>query len=114
MTLDELIFSQALSQARRFGREVRYFTPDERIEFIRTQTLGALDELHEALHETGWKPWKTRGYAEVNRENFIEELADVLIFWANLAVAVGATGKEMADAVKAVQNKNDLRVAVGY
>lgn len=114
MTIDELVYSQALSQAERFGKEVRHFTLDERIEFIRTQVLGGLDELHEVLAETGWKPWKKNGYGNVNREKFIKELTDVLIFWTNLAIAVDATPQELSAAIRATQTKNADRVAAGY
>lgn len=114
MNIGELLDSQARSQLQRFGKPLGDFTPYERIDFIRTQLLAALDELHEALHETGWKPWRTEGYAEVNRGAYLHELADVLVFIANLAVAVGATGDELHQVLTEVQAKNELRMASGY
>lgn len=86
----------------------------EVIEYIRTQVLGATDELHEVLGETGWKPWKNEGYGDVNRDAYLLELADVLVFWTNLVVAVGGTAEEMELAIRTTQSKNNQRVIDGY
>jgi len=112
--MDELLFSQAVDQAERYCGEVRSMPPAQRMEFIRTQTLGAVSELMEVLDETGWKPWRKSDFGAVDRERYIAELSDVFIFIANLACAVGCSGAELAAAIRKTQLKNQRRIEEGY
>lgn len=72
-------------------------SPDmrERTTYIKDMMLAALDELHEALDEVGWKPWASSRH--VNRDAFLSELVDALQFVMNLMVAAGADAQEVSD-----------------
>jgi hypothetical protein len=114
VTLEELLGSQLSSQLHRFGQHPASWSREERIEYIRTQTLGAVSELMEVLDETGWKPWKQDEYGAVDRGRYIDELSDVIIFITNLALAVGCTPDELSDAIRQTQDKNNRRIKEGY
>lgn len=69
--------------------------PEAKVAYIKDMALAALDELHEALGEVGWKPWaKSR---HVNRDALVSELVDTLQFLMNLMVAAGADAQEICD-----------------
>lgn len=55
---------------------------DDRATFIVWNTTAAVDELHEAMAETGWKPWATSRH--VNGEAMTKELVDAWHFIMNL------------------------------
>jgi len=110
MTLAELLETQAASQERRFGSLPDAWPTYERIDYVKTQVLGALDELHEVLGETGWKPWKSEGYGTVNRDAYLSEISDVLVFVTNLVIAVGGTPDELEGCLRATQAKNQRRM----
>lgn len=67
--------------------------PEAKMDYLRTQFLSLEDELHEAMQETGWKPWATSNH--INREAFKGELVDAWHFFMNLMLAVGMTGDEL-------------------
>lgn len=83
-----------------------------RMSYLRTQALALTDELHEALAETGWKPWATSNH--LNRDAYAGELADVFIFFMNLMLTADITPSELMDLVKAKQIKNMQRQDDGY
>jgi hypothetical protein len=60
------------------------------IEYIKTMTLAATDELHEALNEIGWKTWATSRH--INSVAAFSELRDAWQFLTNLMFAV--TGED--------------------
>lgn len=72
------------TKLRLHGHNVWEMTDEERIEFIRWNVLAATDELHEALQECGWKPWGSSRH--LNRDAYLEELADVQLFLDNLVL----------------------------
>lgn len=82
------------------------------IEYIRTMTLAAIDELMESLHETSWKPWKMQ--QKYDREAACDELIDAVHFIINLAMAHGMTAHEFY--IKFIQKseKNKKRAEQGY
>lgn len=86
----------------------------ERTEYIRYNVLALLDEVHEALHEVGWKPWKRAGRDSLRREAFLSELADVHLFLMNLQLAAGLTPRELLDAIEAKIAENMRRQETGY
>ena len=114
LTLAQLLRYQAADQEERFGVHPADLLPALRVEYIREQTLGALAELHEALDETGWKPWKEEGHGEVRREAMTLELSDVLVFLLNLYVVTGSTPEQVEATVLATQSKNRKRLEEGY
>jgi NTP pyrophosphatase (non-canonical NTP hydrolase) len=84
------------------------------MEFVREQTLGAVAELMEALNESGWKSWKSRGFGETDKERTADELADVFIFVTNLALAAGLTWRDLDGGIRRAWFKNDEREKNGY
>jgi dUTPase-like protein len=104
-------------QAFLLTKRVQELDPDELSAFIRTQAFALMAEVVEATDETHWKPWSVRPDDEpvvISRERYISELADVYIFFMNLMLAGDVTTIELAQAVKAKQEKNLQRWLTGY
>jgi dimeric dUTPase (all-alpha-NTP-PPase superfamily) len=85
---------------------------ETRIENIKTSVLAALDELHEALGEVGWKPWATSRH--INTEAFRSELIDVWHFLMNLFLHAGMNGDDITRLYIDKQAKNRARQRNGY
>jgi hypothetical protein len=85
---------------------------ETRIENIKTSVLAALDELHEALGEIGWKPWATSRH--INNDAFRSELIDVWHFLMNLFLHAGMTGDDIIRLYIEKQAKNRARQRDGY
>jgi dimeric dUTPase (all-alpha-NTP-PPase superfamily) len=75
-------------------------------------SLALTDELHEALNETGWKPWATSRH--FNRAAFVGEMIDVLHFWANLVLVAGVNEQSILDLYFEKADKNAKRQLLGY
>jgi hypothetical protein len=99
-------------QRTAFDIDPPYLEGDERTEYVRWNTLAAIDELMEALHEISWKPWQTADY--FNREAFVGELIDVMHFIGNMLVTAGVTGEELSQRYHSKQQRNRYRQEVGY
>lgn len=70
-------------------------TLDEQVAYFKDMILACTDELHEALAETGWKPWATTRF--INRDAAFSELRDAWQFLTNaMMVVTGDTPEEMA------------------
>lgn len=110
--LEEIFRKQYELQTQSFGNDFARMTDEERIEFIKDMLLAGLDEFHEALAEIGWKPWATSRH--INREAFLGELIDVLHFWVNLCLAVGADADEILYRYNEKASRNRKRQADGY
>lgn len=66
-------------------------TPAERAVWMTEMSFGLIDEVGETMDNVNWKSWaKDRG--EVNLDEALGELVDVLHFWVNLVLGVGAAG----------------------
>lgn len=99
-------------QHRLEGQFPADLAPSVKMNYIRTMVLALTDELHEALAETGWKPWATSNH--INREGYRGELADAFIFLMNLMLVADITPSELMEVVKAKQIKNHKRQDDGY
>lgn len=91
---------------------------DARAEFMTWNAYALEDEIHEAMSETGWKPWaKSR---HINQPAFNKEMVDAFHFFMNLLLAANpdSTPEEIADnftrdyIAKNAVNAN--RQAMGY
>lgn len=78
-----MLRKQAELQEQAYGHKLGEFTPEQRVEFIKTMVLAATDELHEALAETSWKPWSST-FGEVKDDAYFGELIDLVHFVMNL------------------------------
>lgn len=112
MSLQTILDHQRQLQTRSFGTDPCMLEGDQRAQYIRDMTLALIDELSEALNETGWKPWATSRH--VNRDAYIGELVDAVHFLANLFLVVEATEQEILAAYLAKAEKNRLRQLAGY
>ncbi len=80
--------------------------------YFRDNTLACLDELHEALRETRWKPWKSdpgKGPTLDGHRALKRELVDALLFYLNLVLASGMGPAHMADLFAEVTEANYAR-----
>jgi len=84
------------------------------VDSVRDNVLAAQHELGEVLDTTGWKQWKKTGYGEVDRKQYIDELADVILFVLNLAIVQRVTGAELAQAIFNKWRLNARRQRQGY
>jgi dimeric dUTPase (all-alpha-NTP-PPase superfamily) len=97
----------------RTGNNILAMSVAEKVEYIKLNILALEDELHEALHETRWKPW-TKGPRAINREAYLQELADCLHFMLNLYLAVNASPAEVIAGYWAKNDVNHARQNAGY
>jgi dimeric dUTPase (all-alpha-NTP-PPase superfamily) len=94
------------------GKTIEDFTPEERMAAIRENVLACEDELHEALAETGWKPWATSNH--INTEAFHSEMVDAWHFFMNLMLHSGMTADDLYRGYIEKNAKNIKRQADGY
>jgi dimeric dUTPase (all-alpha-NTP-PPase superfamily) len=110
--LQMILDRQKELQKKHYGVDVTTLSDEERAQYIRDMSLALADELHEALNETGWKPWATSRH--VNRQAYLGELIDVLHFWCNLVLITNTNEKEILDMYFAKADKNAKRQLAGY
>lgn len=94
------------------GKSIEEFTPEERMQAIRDNVLALEDELHEALAETGWKPWASSNH--LNTEAFKSEMVDAWHFFMNLMLHSGMTANDLYQGYVKKNAKNIQRQADGY
>lgn len=106
-------------QEKTYGTSFSDFETDyvARTAFVDWNLRGAIHEICEAGEETPWKPWSSRDPVEMwnaNRDNFIDEIVDVLHFLASAALAAQATDEEIERRYKAKSATNTQRQEDGY
>lgn len=117
--LERMLIMQGDAQRETYGYAFNEMNVDALIQYIRDQHQAADIELGEALNETDWKPW-TRGERRIRRDEFMNELIDVLHFWLNMVLAVGgrSSAQELADEIFtrfALKNRTNVQRQVdGY
>lgn len=99
-------------QKQAYKKDPTKLDEEERADFIRWNMLALEDELHEALAETGWKPWATSRH--LNREAFKGEMVDALHFFMNLLIAADIDADEFLEGYQAKRLKNAKRQEEGY
>jgi hypothetical protein len=92
-------------------------TEEQRMEYVRTQTLALITELSEMLQEVGWKPWATSRH--INTTPALGELRDAWQFLMNLMSAISGQDSDwLADFLytghRDKVNKNLKRHQEGY
>ena len=85
-TFSNALDAQLELQKNAYGNDPSTLETNEQLDWIRWNTLALEDELHEALAETGWKPWAKSKH--VNRDAFVGELVDAFHFFMNLMLVV--------------------------
>jgi dimeric dUTPase (all-alpha-NTP-PPase superfamily) len=109
---DKWLFLQLKLQLDSFKHDPRKLDGEERAHYIRWNILALLDEIHEALHETGWKPWATSRH--FNRDNFVDEIVDALHFIGNLLLLTDVNGEELMRRYENKQQVNHDRQISSY
>jgi len=112
MGLDLILQRQRELQKKYFQVDIQQFDEEQRATYIRDMSLALTDELHEALNETGWKPWASSRH--FNREAFLNEMIDVLHFWCNLVLLANVDEKEIIEFYFRKAEKNAKRQLSGY
>jgi dimeric dUTPase (all-alpha-NTP-PPase superfamily) len=110
--LQFILDSQRALQKKYFNTDITLLSDEQRSQYIRDMSLALTDEMHEALNETGWKPWATSRH--FNREAFLGEMIDVLHFWCNLVLLSNATEHEIVEMYSAKAARNAKRQLAGY
>lgn len=110
--LQMILDRQRELQKKHYGVDVTQFNEEQRAQYIRDMSLALTDELHEALNESGWKPWATSRH--LNRQAYLGELIDVLHFWCNLVLITNASQEELVNMYFAKADKNAKRQLDGY
>jgi len=109
----KMIFEKQLElQTRSYGVDPSTLEGEDRRRYIVDMTTALTDELHEALAETGWKPWATSRH--FNRDAYLNELIDALHFLVNLMLVAGANPTEIAGRYLEKNALNAARQQAGY
>lgn len=116
MDFNEWLSSTRELQKTSFGTDPAALTGAARADYIRWNALAVVDEVHEALFEVQWKPWAISQGEWKDRDDFVDEIVDVLHFVANLLVTAGCTGDELSERYRTKQevNRQRQRTAGGY
>lgn len=112
MTLQDALNAQWNLQVNSFGADPKDLDDDQKLEWIRWNVLALQDELHEALAETGWKPWAKSKH--VNRDAYVSELVDAFHFLMNLMLVVDCDADEFLAKYFEKRGINAARQAAGY
>ncbi len=104
---------QAMFQQRLLAGDLPHqLGATEKAAYVREQALALTVEVGEALNEIGWKSWaKPR---PTNRPAYVEELADVFIFFMNMMLVEDVRPTELLNAVKDKIAVNIKRQDKGY
>lgn len=112
MTLSQALAAQYELQKKSFGNDPKALSDEEKLEWIRWNMLALMDELHEALAETGWKPWAKSKH--INRDAYVSELVDAFHFLMNLMLIVDCSAEEFLAKYFEKRGINADRQAAGY
>jgi dimeric dUTPase (all-alpha-NTP-PPase superfamily) len=112
MQFEDALNAQLELQVKSFKQDPRFLNDKDRIEWIRWNILAMEDELHEALAETGWKPWATSDH--MNRDAFVGELVDAFHFLMNLMLISNCNAAEFLERYAEKRGINAARQAAGY
>jgi len=110
--LEAMLDRQYDLQARVFKTLDPDMSDEDKMAFVRTHVLALIDELHEALAETGWKPWATSNH--LNADAFKGELVDAWHFFMNLMLVANMTAEDLYVRYMDKQRVNRKRQADGY
>ena len=110
--LDELMEMQRALQSKINGYDIDDQSLELRIENIKLNVLALGNELHEALDETGWKPWASARF--INEEPFKGELIDAFHFLMNLFLHANMDAAEVQRRYMEKHGINVRRQDEGY
>lgn len=77
--------------------------------------LAMHTEISELLNSFTWKPWKRyNGLSEIDKDNFLEELGDVIFFMDSLLMNFGLSWPDVFSRMDAKLVENYKRIENGY
>ena len=104
--------AQLNAQIAAYKQDPRQLEGKELMWFLTWNCFALEDELHEAMGETGWKPWATSNH--LNAEAFHGELVDAFHFFMNLCLASGLTVEKLFEGYNIKLQKNIQRQRDAY
>lgn len=110
--MDSMLDMQRNLQIDSYGVDPLELKGEELMDWVRWNTLALEDELHEALGETGWKPWATSNH--IDKEAFFHEMIDAWHFFMNLMLITGYSAQDFYRAYCEKHNLNAIRQKNGY
>lgn len=99
--------AQLNAQITAYKKNPQELHGEELMWFLTWNSFALEDEIHEAMAETGWKPWATSKH--INQEAFHGELVDAFHFFMNLCLASGLTAELLFDGYNKKLAKNIAR-----
>lgn len=117
--LQEMLNMQNDLQAR-LGYDIQAMDAQERTEFIKEFSIHLNQETNEMLYELPFfKPWKdysgmTLEEHVIQHQKATEEFIDMLHFFLNIALALGADEDKLHEAYMAKNAENHVRQDGGY
>lgn len=117
--LQEMLNMQKDLQAR-LGYDIDAMHTEERTDFIKEYSIHLTQEIHEMLYELPFfKPWKdytnmTLEEVVVQQQKATEEFIDMLHFFLNIALALGADEDTLYEAYMTKNAENHARQDGGY
>lgn len=102
------IFELQEKLQERLGINIKSFD----LELYKINHLALENELHEALRETPWKPWKKQ--QTLNNDNLKKELIDALHFFVNLCLLAGMTADDVFNEYTNKNKENHKRQEEDY
>lgn len=112
ITFQQALEAQLELQKKSFKLDPTELSDEKKMDFIRWNVLALEDELHEALAETGWKPWATTQH--INRDAYVSELVDAFHFLMNLMLIVDCNADEFLTKYAEKRKLNIKRQEDGY
>lgn len=112
MSFQDALDAQYELQKKSFNNDPKDLVVEDQLEWVRWNVLALQDELHEALAETGWKPWASKKF--INRDAYVSELVDAFHFLMNLMLVVDCSADEFLDKYFEKRGLNEKRQAEGY
>lgn len=110
--LDTMMEMQRALQSKINGYDIEDQSTELRIQNIALNVLALTDELHEALNETGWKPWATSRF--INELELRMELIDAFHFLMNLFLHAGMSAADVWELYARKHGVNVDRQENGY
>lgn len=133
-SLAKIFELQGEMQSKVYGYNYKTMNMAEVVKFLLMNNHALQDEFHELLDAVGgikdgigsasWKPWKKdnsktnllklRDLSPDDRKELVFELADMLCFFTNIALALNVTADELFNVFMAKIEENKARQQRGY
>lgn len=109
--LSDLIEKQRQLQ-REFGYPIDEKDIATKASLLKDYSIAALDEIHESMAEFSWKTWASDEF--INRDSYISELADEVLFLINRLIVVDCSENEFIETIYKKIDKNVDRLSHSY